>query len=254
MSVSGTAFLANRTNAIQVIVADNAIANTINITGNTFDPGTGIGVGIDLAANNSGVMNFNIIGNPTVYSDGGNAINVRGFENASVQGRITNNADIQTDRTPGGASGGNGISVGAEEFATVIVEIDNNTISNIFQDIGIRTFARAGTVARLDATITNNTVILSGGAAFPLFGVEVRAHDANTICVNIANNAVTLGNGTAVFHERTAIGATVFLQGFDATAANTWIANGNIETAPVLELNDGTLAAGTCTAVSIPLP
>jgi hypothetical protein len=255
LDVTGSVFDGNRTNGLQLLVEGSAVANTVDITGNEFDPGTGIGLGINLAANDAAQMNFNIDNNLRIYSHGGTAVNVVGFGNSTGQGRITNNADIQTNRNGGG--GGTGISVGAEDASNFVVDISNNSISNIFQDNGITAFARAGT-GRLDATIGNNTVVLQAGLAIPLYGIEVRAQNDNTACANVSNNAVTLGSGSAAFRERTSNpGSTVLLEGFTTTATAVWNGNGNTPLNSVSDSNSGTLgapAAPGCATVVLPLP
>ncbi len=257
LDVTNSTFLRNRTNGIQVIAAGNSVANSVDITGNVIDPVSGIGKAIDLATNNNGQMNFNVISNPTIWSHGGTALNVRAFASSAIAGRIQSNPDIQTNRN--GSGGGNGISVGAEDNSTIVVDISNNSVSNIFQDIGIQTFSRSGT-GTMDATINNNTIVLQGGGAFPLYGVEVRAQNGNTTCVNVTNNSVTLGNGVAAFRERTSnSGSTVLLQGFvstsNVTADVTTVWNSsNTPTGSVSASNNGTVGGGTCNTPSNPLP
>jgi hypothetical protein len=256
LDVINSNFLRNRTNGIQVAAHDNAVVNSLDITGNTIDPGTGVGKGIDLAAHNSASMNFNVINNPTIYSDAGTAVNARGFATATVQGRIHSNGDIQTDRTAGAPSGGSGISVGAEDQSAVTVSVDNNTVVNIAQDMGIQLFARSGT-GRLDATVNNNSVTLQDPGLFPQYGIEIRAQDGNTVCANVTNNAVTPGAAAiAAFRQRTSdAGSTVLLQGFSVDATTTWNNNGNTPMGSVSQSNNGAVGAGTCTTVTHdPLP
>ena len=257
LDVTGSVFSGNNTNGIQVISAGNSIVNSLDIIGNQIDPGTGIGRAIDLNTNNTGTMNFNITGNTRLWSDGGNAVNVTAFAGSSISGRINNNTDIRTDVTTTNAqSGGSGVRVAAEEQADIVIEINGNTISNIFQDNGIQVLARAdlnaGTAGRVDATINGNSVTLQAGAAFPLYGIETRAQEANTVCANVVNNAVTLGFGVAAFRARTsAASSTLLLEGFTTDAATTWTNNGNTGT-PVSSSHNGTLGGGTCTTPSHP--
>jgi plastocyanin len=248
--ITGNQFLRNRTNAVQVLAQDSGSdVLSLDITGNTMDVDGGIGKAIDLAAANGASLTFNVIGNPVLTSDGGTVVNVAGFGSATVEGRINTNADIQT----GAMSAGNGIKVAAEEAAQVVVEIDGNTVSNIYQDNGIQLLSRSGS-GRLDVTVNNNGVSLQGGAAFPLYGIETRAQDSNTVCANLTNNSVTPGSALAAFRARTADGgATLYLQGFTVDATTTWTANGNTG-APVSDNQNGTLGGATCTTVSHPLP
>jgi hypothetical protein len=258
LDVDNNQFLRNRTNGLQVIAEEfaGAVAH-IDVTNNTFDPGTGIGRAIDLATSGSATLEFNVIGNPKIYSDGGTALNVRAFGTSTVRGRINDNPDIQTDRTFGGPSGGSGISVGAVDNSTAVVLIDNNDVSNIFQDIGIQVFSRdpSGGTPSVDATVSNNNVKLQGGGAFPLYGVEVRALEQSSMCANVSNNFVEeLGGGLAVFRARQRDSALMQLQGFNTNATTTWINNGNTPAGPVSELASTSFAAGTCDTVTHPLP
>jgi hypothetical protein len=252
LDVDNNGFYRDRTVGLQIIVQGNAVANSVDVTNNTFNAGNGIGRAVDFAASANGQLTFNFIDNRAIWTHGGTAVNVRGFDNSTVWGRINGNRDIQTNRN--GPSGGHGISVGSEDDADVVVSIDNNGVSNIYQDIGIQVFARNG-AATVDATVTNNTVALQGGGAFPLYGVEVRAQNSATTCANVSGNSVTLGSGLAVFAEGTSDpGATVQLQGFNTDAATTWNGNSNTPAGPVIEFNAGTLTTGTCRTVTHPIP
>jgi hypothetical protein len=258
LDVTGSVFSGNRTNGIQVIAAGNSIANSVDITGNNIDPGTGVGLAINLNTNNTGTMNFNVTGNTKLWSDGGTAVNVTAFVNSTMSGRINSNTDIRTDVIAANPqSGGSGIRVAAEDASDIVIEIDGNTISNIFQDDGIMVLSRSGvsgTAGRLDATINNNNVTLQAGLAFPLYGIETRAQDFNTICANVTNNSVTVGNGVADFRVReSAATSTVLLQGFNTNAATTWTGNGNTG-AVVSESPAGAASGGTCTPVTHPVP
>jgi hypothetical protein len=256
IDVGSSSFLRNRTNGIQVLAEDTSVV-TINVTGSTFMPQPGSGIGLDLATADSGNLTFNVIGNPMIYSDDGPAVNVFAIDTATIEGRINDNPDV---RLGGVATAGIGIGVQVNEDARGIVEISGNTISDIGFDAGIRVISRlkAGaacgttcTAGRLDAIIDGNDVTIDSGG---LYDVWVQANDSNTTCANVTNNSGS-GAGIAAFRERTnAAGSTVLLQGFDTDATTTWNGNGNTPVGSVSSSNNGTLAGGACATVSHPLP
>lgn len=249
-------FLRNRTNGLQVLAEANSDVS-VDITGSTFDRGTGIGIGMDLAASDNGSLTFNVIGNPVIYSNDGPAVNVFADNSAFIQGRINDNPDIQVG---GIDTPGIGISVQVNETSRGIVEIDNNTISNIGFDAGIRVISRlrggaaCGTTCtdgRLDATVADNNVTV---LAQSLYDIWAQANDSNTICANVEDNTAS-GNGVVAFRARTnAAESTMLLEGFDSDATTTWNANGNTPAGSVSDSQNGTLAGGTCSVPENPLP
>jgi hypothetical protein len=250
ISIDASSFLRNRTNGLQVFSEDTSMVSA-NVTGSTFDRGTGIGIGMDLAAADTATLNFNVIGNPLINSRGSNAINVFADDGATVQGRINNNPNIQAG---GSTTSGFGIRVQANTNSNVKMEIDNNTISNIGFDAGIQVISRLGSTGRLDATINNNNVTVD--AFNSLYDIWVQAQNSNTTCANVTNNTVS-GAAIAAFRARTVDAAsTVILQGSGATAAAVWSNNGNTPAAgPVSSSHNGTLTlGGTCNTVSHTLP
>ena len=256
IDVTNSFFLRNATKGIQVDSEDNSVVG-IDVTGSTFDPQTGTGIGLDLDSADSAQLNFNVIGNPLIKGNGGSAVNVFAIGTSTIQGRINNNPGIQV----GGAStSGLGIKVDVNGDARGIVEISGNAISNIGFDAGIEAIARlkntgacgtSCTAGRLDATISSNTVSVD---ATSLYDVWVQASDDNTTCANVTNNSAS-GSGIVAFRERTAaVNSTVLLQGFTTDAATTWNNNGNTPTGSVSASNNGTLSGGTCTTPSNPMP
>jgi uncharacterized repeat protein (TIGR01451 family) len=242
-------FLRNRTNGLQVFSEGTSFVN-VDVTGSTFDRGTGIGIGMDLAADDSATLHFNVIGNPLINSMGSNSINVFSDGSATVQGRINDNPDIQVG---GPGTAGLGIKVQANTNSNATVEIDGNTISNIGQDAGIQVISRLGGTGRLDATINDNDITVADPLG--LYDIWVQANDSNTTCANVTNNT-TSAAATAAFRVRTSAAAsTVILQGSGATAAAVWSNNGNTPAAgPVSSSHNGTLTlGGTCNTVSHPM-
>ncbi len=242
-------FLRNRTNGLQVFSLDTSNVS-LDVTGSTFDPDAGLGIGMDLAADDSATLNFNVLNNPLINSDGGSALNVFADGSATVQGRINDNPDIQGG---GAASSGFGIRVAANGDADITIEIDNNAISNIGFDAGIEILSRLGTTGRADATISNNSVTVD--ATNSLYDIWLQAQDSNTVCANVANNSAS-GNAVAAFRARTVDAAsTVILQGTGITATEVWNNNGNTPTDSVSSSHNGTLTLGNvCTTVTHPTP
>ena len=240
-------FLRNRTNGLQVLAQGNSVVG-VDVTGSSFDVQGGIGIGMDLAASSSGQLTFNLIGNPTIVSNGSSAINVFVADTATMNGRINDNPNIQVG---GPGTGGFGIRVANEGNASSTVEIDNNTIGNIGNDGGIQVLSRSGS-GNVEATISDNAVTVG---ALSTYDIEVRAQNSNTLCANVATNT-TSGIGIAAFRVRTSdAGATVELQGAGGSATAVWNGNGNTPLGSVSSSHVGTLTLGaTCTSVSHPLP
>jgi hypothetical protein len=240
-------FLNNRTNGLQVLAEDTSFVS-VDVTGSTFDRGTGIGIGMDLAADDSATLHFNVIGNPLINSRNSNAVNVFSNGSTTVQGRINNNPDIQV---AGPGTSGLGIKAQANGNSNMKLEINNNTIGNIGWDAGIQVISRLGT-GRMDATINDNNVTVDSGS---LYDIWVQAQDSNTTCANVTNNT-TSGNGFAAFRARTVDAAsTVILQGAGASAAAVWNGNGNTPAGSVSSSHNGTLnLGGTCNPVTHPSP
>jgi uncharacterized repeat protein (TIGR01451 family) len=250
-------FLRNRTNGLQVFSEGTSFVN-VDVTGSTFDRGTGIGIGMDLAADDSATLHFNVIGNPLINSRGSNAVNIFSDGSATVQGRINDNPDIQaggcTDSST--CTSGFGIRAQANTNSNMTLEIDNNTISNIGWDAGIQVISRLAGTNRLDATINNNNITVDPNSN-SLYDIWVQAGSSqagenNTTCADVTNNTAS-GNGSAAFRVREA-GGTVLLQGFNTNATTTWNNNGNTPTGSVSESpSAGSASSGTCDTVSHPM-
>src|SRR6185295_14825119 len=111
---------------------------------------------IDINANNTARLYFNILNNPVIRSRGGSAVNVTAFLDALIMGRVNNNTNISAN---GSGAGGTGVRVLPQENADVIVEVRNNNITmgetNNSSPIDVQ--ARFQT-ARLDITLDNNNL------------------------------------------------------------------------------------------------
>jgi large repetitive protein len=254
VNVTGSTFLRPRTAGLSVLAANSGVANA-NITGSTFDPtAPGTGRGVDLSAQNTSTLNFNVNSNTKIYSNGGNAVNVFGIDSAVLQGRINNNADI---RVGGAGTPGTAVATQINNNATLVVEVSGNTITNVGNDRGIHALSTqkpSGAGGRIDATITNNNVTVDGTS---ISGIDVQAGasatDTNETCANVRNNTVNGAAFGVAFKERTgAAGATVYLDGFVTDATTTWNNNGNTPLNSVTSTNVGTLTGGVCTTPSNP--
>ncbi len=272
-------FLRLRTQAIQVIGEDDSVVN-VDITNNVIDSGTGIGAGIDINGNDTATVQFNIVGNSTIRSSGGAAINVSSFVNANVMGRIANNANINVySQNPAGTgASGSGVRLLAQENSHLTVAVTGN---NLTQGAGnnsaaVDVIAREGS-ARLDLTLTGNIITQTDAATLAAINLQSGSSSGsnvenNQIYANIANNNLTVPGGINLLRLRVseldnAHDPRIFLQGFveggaglDDDAVATWNANGNTPgatTANIAVSLSGTAtapSAGTAQTPTNPLP
>ncbi len=240
-TITNSTFSASRTNGVQMLVEGNAEGD-LDISNSNF---TLMGIGIDMGVTGTGSLTFDVSSNPAITARSGygtTMVNLFTDDTASAEGRVNNNLNI---RSGGAGTSGFGIRFNVNGNSTAIVEAKNNTISDIGFDIGIDALARGGN-GRLDATITGNTVTVSAPA---LYDIRTQAQDTNAVCANVANNTAS-GAAIAAYRERTsAVGSTVFLQGFNTNATTTWNNNGNTPAGSVSESNNGTLGGATCATV-----
>jgi hypothetical protein len=252
VNVRRSNFLNIRTAGIATFARGTATTN-VNITGagntangNTFNPGFPLlGRAIDLNAQDTAALNFNINENPIIYGTGGPIINIFGTVNAQINGHIRNNPDIRnaTD-TIGALAVGSAIYFHPEDSADGRVEISGNNIPKVGKDQAILLLNHGNGAALLDGIIdgivANNTINLTGAnannSAIYLNG-GANAGDQNKVCGYIHNNAVTTGLAShfafVVFVG--SAGSDVFLQNFSVDATGTYnnVANGpNTETGP----------------------
>jgi hypothetical protein len=227
--------------------ARGAAIMSVNITGagnsangNTFDPvAPNLGRAIDLNAQDTAQLNFNINENPKIYGAGGPIVNIFGTVNAQINGHIRNNPDM---RGGGAGSPGSVIYFHPEDSADGRVEITNNVITNVGNDQAILLLNHGNGAALLDGVIdgivANNTITVgnANNSAIYLNGGS-NAGDLNKICGYVHNNTVTTTIASqfafVVFVDTP--GSHVYLQNFSVDATGTWNnpANGpNTETGP----------------------
>lgn len=272
-------FLRLRTQAVQIIGEDDSVVS-VDITNSVIDSQTGIGAGIDINGNDTATVRFNIIGNPTIRSSGGAAINITAFLNANVMGRINNNADIEVySQTPAGTgASGSGIRLLAQEASQMVVSAAGNVLTQGAgnNSAAVDVIAREGS-ARLDFTFTSNVIDSTDTNTLADINVQSgsssgTATETNQIYLNIANNNLTATAAPNLLRLRVSEldnthDPRIFLQGFvdggagiEDDAVATWNANGNTPggtTANIAVSLTGTAtgpSAGTALTPTNPLP
>jgi hypothetical protein len=248
VDIEDSTFVRNATNGLQLLNEGSADVR-VDVTGSTFDPQAGPGIGIDLATADTASLTFNVIGNPRIGGNGGSAVNIFADGDATVRGRIDDNPDI---RTGGAGTSGFGIRVAANGDADVVAQIEGNTISEIGFDAGIQVLSRLGSTGRADAVVRDNSVDVDAGA---LYDIWIQAQDGNTVCAHLSDNSAS-GSGVSALRARTSTaGAEVILQGSGASAAAVWNGGNNTPVDAVSSSHVGTLTlGGTCAVVAHPLP
>ncbi len=153
INIVNSSFLRLRTQAIQPFADDDTILN-IDITGCTIDSGADIGTGIDLNGNDLATVNFNITGNPTIQSRAG-----RGGEHHVVPGRQRRGAGQQQPGHRGAAAARRSRPArrAGDEQHDRRDQREHDLERDGTEDTAVDVQSRFQT-ARVDATITNNTV------------------------------------------------------------------------------------------------
>ena len=258
LNVTNSSFLRLRTNGLQA-TAINSASNDVDVTTSTFDTGTGTMIGLDLDADDTGTLVFNIENNTAIYSRNGPAINVFGDTSATINGRINNNPDVQV-KSNVGSNVGSGIRANINTNATAKIEVKNNVVNVGSDDAGIDLSAIGKTAANpggatdtLDATVTGNTVTIGATSTYGIIILSAtNAGDTNALCANVASNAITRNPSSITSFRARVPSANGFfrMQGFVTDAEATWNGNGNTPTSSggseVSFGGSGTFAA--CTA------
>ncbi|MBK7470658.1 MAG: cadherin-like domain-containing protein [Betaproteobacteria bacterium] len=261
LDVTNNSFLRLRTNGLHA-TAINTATNDVDVTGNTFDPGTGTMIGIDLDADNTGTLKFNVVNNPKIWSRNGPAVNVFGDTNANINGRINDNPDVQV-KSNVGSNVGSGIRANVNKDASAKIEIKNNVVNVGSDDAGIDLTGIGKTAANpgggtntLDATVTGNNVTIGATSTYGVVILSAtNAGDTNAVCVNVGTNAITRNPASiASFRARVPSVSGFFrMQGFATNPEATWNGAGNTPTsAGGSEVSYG--GSGTFAACSTALP
>jgi VCBS repeat-containing protein len=263
VNLTNDQFLRLRTHGVNVQAVGTTDAGSasadVDITGSTFDPGTGTMIGIDLDADDASTLVFNINNNIKIDSRNGPAVNIFADVTASVIGRINNNPEIKVFDNPGFSQVGSAVRVNVNKSATGIIQIDNNHITNLGDDAGIdisdigQTAANTG--QKLQVSITNNVIALDASTTYGVFLLAASgAGEHNFLVANVENNTVT-SPGIAAFRARVVdAGGTLQLQGFATDAGHTWDIRGNTPIGSTTFGGSGTFGAGTPALPSNPLP
>ena len=235
INVNNSTFLRIRTVGLHVTAINSGSAD-VDVTGNTFDPDTGTMIGIDLDADNTGNLKFNVVNNTKIYSRNGPAINVFGDTNAVINGRINDNPDVQV-KVNAGSNVGSGIRANINKDATARLEVKNNVVNVGSDDAGIDltgigkvTANPGGGTNTLDATVTGNNVTIGATSTYGLFTISAsNAGDTNAICLNIASNTVTRNPSSIASLRARVPSASGFyrMNGFVTNPEATWNSNGN---------------------------
>jgi len=266
VNVTNSSFLRLATNGLQA-TAINTATNDVDVTNNTFDPGTGTMIGLDLDADNTGNLVFNVENNTKIYSRNGPAVNVFGDTSATINGRISFNPDVQV-KVNAGSNVGSGIRVNVNKDATAKIEIKNNVVNVGSDDAGIDLSAIGKTTANpggatntLDATVTGNNVTIGATSTYGIVILSAtNAGDTNALCANVGTNAITRNPSSITsFRARVPSASGFFrMQGFSSNAETTWNANGNTPTSSggseVSFGGSGTFAACTAALPTNPGP
>ncbi len=213
--------------SVDASVAPNALSGgqdgieAVALSGGSLDvavSGSGIvasaGVGVNLGALSGGTVSFNVSDNNSANSGGiaaagGIGVNVTSFFGGVITGTVANNEIDDTAL-------GDGVRVIVEGDGSAVVLVDGNTLTGDSSGHGIRGHARAGS-GTLDLTITNNTV--DGTGTLALDGIHVESGssaggDANTVCLNLANNTSGVTSGEEGYRLRQRSGTAFLLQDF----------------------------------------
>ena len=259
LDVINSSFLRIRSVGLNVQAIGATVAD-VDVSGSTFDTGTGTMIGLDLSADNIGTLRFNVQNNPKVWARNGPAINVFGDTNATINGRINNNPDVRVLSNVAGSQVGSGIRANINKDATARLEVKNNTVTIGSDDAGIdlsgigRVSANpGGGTNTLDATVTGNTVSIGSTSSYGVVILSAtNAADTNAICANVASNAITRSpSSIASFRARVVSSAGFFrMQSFNINPELTW--NGALNTPTSAGGSEvsfgGSGTFGTCTA------
>ena len=226
---------------------------TLNVSGSTLQ---NVVRGISLATANGQNANFSITGNTVIQGVVATPIIIVGNQTGTVRGTIDDVTIVGSEAT--GARGiGNiltvdsrSIEITADDDANVIVGVSNVNASQSAG--GLRLLARDR--ASLDATVENNTVGITIGAAEFEEAINITANDSANICLNISGNDA---RGNVFFDElrvRDNSSGTFQIQGYGGAAGNASQIAGFLNTQnPLITVANidvsqpnGPITGGTC--------
>lgn len=237
-------FLRPGTSGVEVY-ANNTSQIEADIQGATIDIGSGndLGKGIDIAASGTASVKFNVVGNTSDYL-GGPGFNFFAFSGGYLEGNVTGN--VLTNNGDNEATEGSfqGITFSTEgTTARGIIKINNNTINNSLNGIGIGILPASTGSALSSAIVDNNTVTLTGtGFAHGVYVNSVGGTGNNgTLCASVTNNDVTLSPNSpfAGGYRAGTVGTTLQVQQAGPTVADAWTAGANTPSGSAVKTGNG---------------
>ncbi|HYW14845.1 MAG TPA: tandem-95 repeat protein, partial [Allosphingosinicella sp.] len=251
LNVTGVAFNGARGDQLQTLAIGNTtqnitITNNQMLNGHTNIVSGGGGVtllGGDTAATSNVNITYNFSGN-TIRGAVGDALQATYTGTAGIiSGTIANNiigtagGGLQGGQAAGSSGGGAGIVAGLVRSAgtgslTYAVKIQNNTVHDVadaFGGIILRSNMQGTTgTARLEATVTGNTVAEMGGnvlsGLYAIVGGQSSAansQDAAKMGLSISGNTLNAGpvnGGSAIFLDQLSGAAQYYVPGYTVNA------------------------------------
>ncbi|PWK29074.1 uncharacterized protein DUF11 [Arcicella aurantiaca] len=240
VNISGSSFLRSKTLQLQGL-CNNTSQLTVNVQTSTFDNGSNPSGGIELSSNDNATLNFNILNNTLIKSSGQAGVYVGAKVNSTTQGRINGNTDI---RSVGNCC--SAIYADQDGDATMKVEVMNNTLTinsaNNFDNViflrNVNGTTNSGSLNKMDAIISNNTMNVTGTQAFA--GIHTVSGGSggtkyNKTCAKINGNTVNgvVNPNYAHFAQENGAGTStsvIYLErvtGSGTTAEAIWNNNSN---------------------------
>jgi hypothetical protein len=226
LSVSGSNFVNDFANGVQVTVNNSAGGGSISVTNSTFNNNN---TDVNIAHQGAGkTLTYTITNNSMrqVTAGNGNAINIDlatgSTASTLLQGRITGN--LVGTNTISGSVQGNGMGFSAGGAGTLTTLLDSNTVKKVAGNDAINV-TPAQFTGTFNLTLTNNTFAVDGTSVNSAYGIDIIAgndpSDNMTMCVNVSSNTATGNAGTvgSGFQLGAALGtATLNLQGYGGPA------------------------------------
>ncbi len=231
LSVSGSTFLRDDSNAFQYNGNSSSGGGTISVTNCTFDQN---GTAINIAHQGLGkTLTFDVNGNALNQTVGGRntaiSIFLGGSSSATtlLQGKVRNNTVGNNTVAKSGSNFGKGIDLFASGAGTLTAAVTSNTAVQIFEDTAFRAISSTHT-GTINVTVTGND-FESQPSGMGLDGIDLIAGavpaDTGTLCVNMSGNVKALGDasagGSGIFAATEAGTPTINLQGYGGAANNT---------------------------------
>jgi hypothetical protein len=230
-NISNSTFLKSRTNQINAVAKDSATITELDITGITMSDDGGPSSGIRVDAEGASQVALNVVGNPVLYSRDENVITVSATGTALLQGRVANNPDMRFTTSSAGGSAFVGIrAVSDGSTSRVNLAVTGNVLNVNNGTDGINLSVQGAAAARIDASITGNTLTAAGTAGIPLDGINAfvnpTAGGTKVVCMTAANNTVN-GIWNRAARARAFSPTGTYVTGYSGSFAATWIAQGN---------------------------